>query len=322
LFPRPLPQRQQEGVQVGLQHADAAAGALPPHAVVAERPGGDPRVNQAGEDPGPLGGLFDGEQGWFALDTGCSFAAAVGCSHTAVNKVVAGREPGRRLLAAVAERLGVNPTWLMAGAGPPYLEPPSEGCAAGLPVARVPLPGAPWVHPELLEAGWPEDTEPLFAPSRYWLVLGHGAPILRERDRGFLQADRLLMETDGARFPEEQDMVDRLCVVRVGGPASVPRLGSVTYQEEDERGPARLEVDTFDLGPDPQTLGREVVYWELPGGVIRKHERPLRIIEYRGHRRAVPLPEPMLEPALSTVRYGDVVAVWVSILRRTYGLPT
>jgi hypothetical protein len=44
--------------------------------------------------------------------------------------------------------------------------------------------------------------------------------------------------------------------------------------------------------------------------------RPLRLIEHRGKKRAVPLDEIEIEPALPRIRYADIAAVWLRILRR------
>jgi transcriptional regulator with XRE-family HTH domain len=249
-----------------------------------------------------------------------AFAEKVGVSHTAVSKVVAGRPPGRRLLEKIARELKVSPAWLLTGEGEPSTEPPGQG---GVPVARKLLPGSPLEHPDLLLGDWVDDAGRLFAPSQYWLVLTSAQPIVRDPQRGFRVGDHLLMETARDRFPRKRQLDNHLCVVRFpGGEAPELKLALVEfYPGAIEEGPDRLEADTFESDPDPSVLVKEVVYRHYPGGKITQYERPLKLTQYRGKERAVPLDEIETEPMLPKIRYAAIVAVWLQILRRPGNVP-
>lgn len=246
-----------------------------------------------------------------------AFAHAIQLSHTAINKVVSGRPPGRRLLTAIVTRLRVSPAWLLTGVGQPFLEPAALGDRVGLPVVQTLLPGPPVEHQDLLSGGWIDVSQGLFAPSQYWLLLTSAQPIVRDPARGFKVGDQLLIETDRARFPKPGQLLGRLCVVRFPGGDPPLKLGAVSHHAADvDTGPERLEVDTFDLALDPSRLIREEVYRHYPHGEIRHAQRCHKIVESRGRKLAVPLGERDVEPALPRIDYTDIVAVWLHILRR------
>lgn len=245
-----------------------------------------------------------------------AFAGAVGVSHTIIAKVASGQPPGRKLLTNIAEHLRVNPTWLLTGNGEPYLEPHDLGGQSGLPASRKLLPGPPFDHQNLLTDGWIDLSGQLFFSSQYWLILVSDQPILREPFLGFRCSDQLLFETDRTRFPRERSLIQSLCIIRFSGNEPQLKLGAVTYIEAAEGEPERLEADTFDLSPDPENVIWEHVYRHYPDGNVGHHKRPLKLIKFREHMRPVPLAEEDHEPALPTIKYGDIVAVWLKILRR------
>lgn len=249
-----------------------------------------------------------------------AFATAVGLSHTAVNKVVSGQEVGRKFVSAVVEKLKVSSAWMWSGVGQPFVERPGSSGGVEVPVSLTLLPGSPLAHQELL-TGWIDVPSDLFAPSQYWLLLTSAQPLVRDASRGFRAGDQLLMETDRTRFPRERQLCERLCIVP--SPSGSPQLvlGAVTHHDADpDTGPERLEVDTFDLEIDPASLVREDVYRHYPGGEIRHHRRRLKIVEHRGGPLAVPLSDRDQEPNLPTIRYSDIVAVWLQLLRRSRGV--
>jgi transcriptional regulator with XRE-family HTH domain len=243
-----------------------------------------------------------------------AFAEKVGVSHTAVSKVVAGRPPGRGLLEKIARELKVSPAWLLTGEGEPSTEPQGQG---GVPVARKLLPGSPLEHPDLLLDDW-SDAGTLFGRGQYWLVLTSEQPIVRDPRRGFRVGDHLLVETNRDKFPRKSQLCNHLCVVRFpGGEAPALKLALVEYYPGAiEEGPERLEADSFERDPDPSVLVQEEVYRHYPGGMIRHYQRPLKLTQYRGQERAVPLSEYETEPVLPKIRYADIAGVWLQILRR------
>jgi hypothetical protein len=184
-------------------------------------------------------------------------------------KVLAGHGLGDRFVRAVSEALHINTAWLRSGEGQPYAVVVGTSPSAELPVSQVLLPGAPLAHQDLLTGGWVNLSGQLFAPSQYWLLLMSSQPIVREPLHGFRAGDQLLMETDRTRFPREMALCNDLCVVRLPAMSPPLKLGAVTHHEAtEENGPARLEVDTFDLALDCSDLIREEVYRHLPGGEV------------------------------------------------------
>ncbi len=242
-----------------------------------------------------------------------AFAAAIKVSHTAINKVVTGdREPGRKLLAAIARELGINPTWLLTGQGQP------GGGPSGLPISQQLLPGPPLEHLALLSGRWVDLPGQLFTPSQYLLEVASSEPILREPRRGFRVGDQLLMDTDRTRFPREQGLEEHLCIVRLSGKDPPLRLAEVTHYDVET---GLLEVDTFDQGPDKPALVREEVYRHYPDGQIRHSQRQFKLVQSPEGKRSVLVPPGAGEPMLPMIQYADIVAVWVQILRRPMGIP-
>jgi hypothetical protein len=237
-----------------------------------------------------------------------ALARAIGFSHAMISRVVAGTKPGRRLLAAVANHLHVNPAWLAKGQGQPFPEEAAGG--PGIPVTNILLPGPPAAHQAML-TGWLTVPEVVESSTAFWLVLKSSQPIVRRPSSGFRTGDQLLMETDPFKFPREADMRDDLCVVRGEGGADL-RLAAVSYYAASmDSGPARLEADYYDAAP-PEAADQSVVenvYRHHPDGVVEHFQR---------HHTHVPgwTLRPVLEPDLSQIRYTDVVAVWLKILRR------
>src|SRR4051812_9308103 len=66
-----------------------------------------------------------------------AMAKAIGFSHTVIANVVNGKAPGRRLLEAIAARLGVDAVWLREGEGQPFRREADAGTVRGIPVTNV-----------------------------------------------------------------------------------------------------------------------------------------------------------------------------------------
>jgi transcriptional regulator with XRE-family HTH domain len=250
------------------------------------------------------------------------FAEAIGLSHTAVNKVAAGgQEPGLKLLTAIREALRVSPAWLLDGEGQPFRDP-SDLDSQGVPMTEVLLPGPPLEHMDQVTGGLVQFADRLFTPTQYWLRLTSDQPLVRKRHLGFRAGDRLLMETDRVKFPREEKLFSRLCVVRFPDEGGRLRLAAVTHYDADpDTGPAHLEADPFEHDTDEANLITEVAYRHHPSGEITRHERQFLPKQVRGRTVAVPLDEMTnLEPQLPAVRYTDVVAVWLNVLHRPSGV--
>jgi hypothetical protein len=247
-----------------------------------------------------------------------AFAEAVGVSHTLINKVVNGQQPGRKLLTAITAKLRVDPAWLLTGQGQPFRDAAAASGRAGIPIFRVPPPGPPLEHLELVTGGWFDMSAQVSPASQYWLQLTSEQPILRENRRGFLVSDQLLMETDRARFPRESLMHDELCVVRFPEGDPPLKLATLSYFQEPGFEKGLLTADPFDLVPDSRTLITEEVYRHYPDGRVSHHKTYLQAGESEGKKRPRPAPlnERQLAPILPRISYADIVAVWLEILRR------
>jgi hypothetical protein len=248
-----------------------------------------------------------------------AFAKAVGFSHTIVARVVGGQDPGQRLMTAIVERLGVNSDWLMIGVGQPFAKP-VDAAQAGLPLVRVPLPGHPMDHQNVWEGLVPDPVGPMTVASRYWLELAPGQPLVESGTPGFLPGDRLLMETDRARFTRNQDLDNRLCVIRTRTDGKI-RLGKVEYVPAgDVDDPERLEVEYFKATPDASDAVQEHAYRHHPDGRIEFKFRTLHRGHVGGREKLVPAWQ--LEDHFGGLRVEltDIVAVWLDILFRPAGM--
>lgn len=234
-----------------------------------------------------------------------AMAKAIGFSHTIVGRVAAGTEPGRRFLEAVTKHLHVNAAWLERGEGQPFPDDHADE-DRGIPVANVPLPGPPMSYQPLLE-GWLVVPEVVPSPSVYWLALQREQAVVAQPSTGFRGGDLLLMETDPAKFPEESDLFGDLCVVRGGEGGSQLRLATVEHRGGgfDDEAP-HIEADYHDVVKTPQTVV-ENVYRHFPNGDVQHFQH--RRLPGRGEGAAV-------EPFVPTIRYTDIVSVWLRILRR------
>lgn len=247
-----------------------------------------------------------------------AFAQMIGFSHTAVGFVMKGKPPGRKLLAAVAERLHVNATWLLTGKGVPFLNMPG-GTIDGVPIAERPLPGSPQEARGLLTDERVDDAGRLFAASQYWLRLRRGTPILRDPGRRFLVDDLLLMETDRRRYPPPDTIGHDLCAVRLPaerGKAPRVKLGLVTRVEASVDEDEHLEADTFDLAVDPTLVVREDVYQTYPDQQIRHVVRHRRLPDRGAARAGDPDDLPLHGYGGVRIDYGSIVGVWTRLLRR------
>jgi hypothetical protein len=191
-----------------------------------------------------------------------------------INVLEKDQEPGRRLMEAIIENSDVNPGWMLTGKGGSYL-------SSALPVAHRALPGRPQDHRDLLTDEKVEALGDLYSASRYWLKVQPSEPIMRDKSQQIKSWDLLLMETDKAKLPQEDKLWETLCVIRV--PDVDPpeyKLATVSYRpESNDDGQARLEADTFDLGPEVIT---QIVVEESPGGELRAFKRPARPVKTEG----------------------------------------
>jgi hypothetical protein len=244
-------------------------------------------------------------------DNRTALAKAIGFSHTVIANVMKGKPPGRRLLEAITARLSVDPAWLRTGDGQPFLAggtSESDHLPDGAAVTTVPLPGPPLLHQGLITGRWV--SVPGVTPSRtaYWLELRRSEPLAQMSGSGFRPRDRLLVESDPAGIPREQHLADDLCVLRWGAAGTDLRLGWVSYQPASvDDSPARLEVDFPETSQPKLGGGVDHILRQHPDGEIEYVRQP--------HRRVNPTTQ-LVPP---TVKYADIVGVWLRILHRPVG---
>jgi transcriptional regulator with XRE-family HTH domain len=251
-----------------------------------------------------------------------TMARRLGFSPSTLSRVVTGEKPpGRRLLSAIVERLGVDSKWLLTGEGEPFVRASARaGLETAAPVANDLLPGPPQDCRELLT---PEslDTFSLLGPSQYWYRLKRDDPIVKNSGRGFRSGDLLLLEADRTRFPKADEMTNVICVVTlVVDGVSTRKLGVVThYRGSSDEGPARLEANTFDLEVDTELLVKEYIIRAYQNRKAELITRDMRLKEFRGGQVLTPLNR---ASNMSTddfeINSDNIVAYWTGILYRPF----
>lgn len=237
-----------------------------------------------------------------------AMAAATKVSLTAIVKVVSGQQaPGRRLLETLAANSEVNPAWLLVGEGAPF-----RGTA--VPVASQCLLGPPSMHPDAITGERVTETDVIYSPTRYWLMLTANEPATRVTGTGLRVGDTLLMETDRATYPALEQMNDRWVVVKLPRlKGIVARLAQACYYPAGESESEVLEVDTHE---DHPVAGRRFVLDELPEGGWRVDERKVYYAQPT-EPKGKGTPEAWRASILPrAVKMDDIVAVCVLVIRR------
>ncbi|MEI8375658.1 MAG: hypothetical protein WCJ35_22785 [Planctomycetota bacterium] len=248
-------------------------------------------------------------------------AKDIGVSQAVLWKVVeGGQAPPGKLIEVLARWPSVNLPWLFRGEG--KLNEADSGQGIPIPIAKQILPGPPDNHQMNLSGEMFSLTANFFRPTRYWHEIQPGDPVLRSSGLRLRVRDLLLMETDPRVFPDKERLDDELCGVNiVVNRAQKLKLGLVHYKPgNEESGPARIEVDTFDLGVDPSEVRRKVTSVEFRGGV-RNVETLYRLERSptTGKLVEIELGQLDLQPnlLLPTIAYEDIVCVCVFMVRRS-----
>lgn len=205
-------------------------------------------------------------------------ADEVGIAHSAIHNIIKrAREPGRRVMAAIAAHPRVNPSWLLDGAGEPLVVPRNE-----LPIADSILPGLPSAHNGLLIGQTLAVTEGHYRATRYVYRIPSAEPIVGLPAEKVAAGDLLIMEADaGAWLTNLLALADRLCGVRVpgiGGHVCVLARARLDRRTHD------LRFDTFGV---PGGEGRSQARTEGIGA----ERRPESILG-RAPRKGIFQPEP------------------------------
>jgi hypothetical protein len=119
------------------------------------------------------------------------------------------KEPGSKLLLALANLPGISRRWALHGEGEPF-----ERLPEGLPVADCLLPGPPANHEDLLTGN--HEQLKLNGEQLYVVVLREGTEILKDASAGLQPGDRLVVDADASGWRENlRQLHGRLCAVRM-----------------------------------------------------------------------------------------------------------
>ena len=247
---------------------------------------------------------------------------AVGCSHAVLSKIASGHQGvGRQLLTAIASHPKVSPAWLFGGEGEPLLaereDAPSEGWP--LPVAKQLLPGEPNDNRHLLSGESYPIAGAFYRPTRYWLEIQRGDPIVKEQSQRVHSGDLLLMETAQAWRNEHRLVDERLCAIYFvsEGSESQVRLGLVTFEPDTEDDAGYFVVDAFERSVDQSQLVREIVLREYPGARFEARLRLMHKVSKEGEpEQFAHVSNVCLGPNRKSLRLRDICAVCLMVVRR------
>jgi hypothetical protein len=244
-------------------------------------------------------------------------ARAIGCSHTAVNKIIAGtQEPGAWLIGKLAEvHEEINVRWLLTGKGEPFLSASETDHGAGwpLPVAGELLPGPPEENADRLKGA---STFPVagdqFRTSRYFLCVPSTMPIVKDVYLGVRAFDFLLLESNRDQIDVAKLEPARLCVIKQPWDDQLA-LAVVTVEDHDEG--VVLTADTFDAPARKSPEARRISIIVAPGYAPEIAVQRLEPHELRRGRKPRPTPASRFTTSAS-INVGDIVAVAVLLVRR------
>lgn len=234
----------------------------------------------------------------------------VGCSRTAIYKIVTGEQPpGRRLLSAIASHPKVNPGWLLAGEGEPLLAERKDTTVGEmiLPVAKRPLPGAPSEHADMLSGESFPVAQPFYRVSRYWLEIQRTDPIAKHGGQSVTPGDLLLMDADPLVWNRVAAIDQQLAIVRVSARKGIEyKLGKLTYIPETEGGPQELSADTFETTAHLSDVECELIIHLQPGDLWKARTVPVvrRTLKGKGKTKeaTVPVPNAAMVPEPAYVK--------------------
>jgi hypothetical protein len=151
------------------------------------------------------------DQHWFGNQN--RMAGELGVTQGLISKIIKGRQgAGREFLEKLAGQPGINREWVLTGAGQPF-PMPTKGT---LPIAVGILPGWPDRHPEKMTGQRHPVADALEKPSRYWLQVDAGSPLLRVPELAFLVGDLLMFDADSTLWVSNlESCVGRLFGVRL-----------------------------------------------------------------------------------------------------------
>lgn len=254
---------------------------------------------------------WNGNQSEMARDTKCA--------QSTLSLVASGKkEPGKRLLTLIAAHPGLNADWVFHGKGKPFSTTSSLAKAKSLPIAERVLQGSPEEFPNSVLDERQDVVPHLANPGAYFLRVQGDEPIVYDVEMGVRAGDLLLIDTASSAFPKIERLFRKLCVVRLADSPEKFCLGLVSYVEaSEEDGVERVEVDTFDLGIQPDNLVRKKHTVKVRGQkrvVVQLYRRTGDDRE----TKLVPVSDLELEPPPRQIEYKDIVGVCKMLIRKRF----
>jgi hypothetical protein len=198
-------------------------------------------------------------------------ARSLGCSPSMISRVVAGeKEPGPRLLMALASFPGISRRWALTGQGEPLssLGPEPVAGDAMLPIARQLVPGHLEAYREFLTDACLPVLRRDYSRSRYWLVVDNDD----HAERGLLPGDAILVESDGSWLSKPLLLRGKWCVL-LPNTDGAPLLRRI----EDDEYPETVIVDSPSVWCFPETNRRRsmgiVQFRAVPTRPDQEHAR-------------------------------------------------
>ena len=154
-----------------------------------------------------------------------ALARSLGCSPSMISRVVAGeKEPGPRLLMALANLPGISRRWALTGQGEPLssLGPEPVAGDAMLPIATRLVPGHLEAYREYLSDACLPVLRRDYSRSRYWFIMTNDD----HAERGLLRGDAILVESDGSWLGKPKVLKNKWCAI-CPEPEAAPVLGHV-----------------------------------------------------------------------------------------------
>jgi hypothetical protein len=206
-------------------------------------------------------------------------AGDLGVTQSLVSKIVNGdQRPGSRFIAALARQPGISAKWLLEGG-----DPPTHFFATGtLPVSRAILPGPPIDYPELVTGERFPVASAFDRPSRYWLSIQTGSPLLQVDSARLLIGDLLLVETVVEWTRNLELLLGRICCVRQFANRTEPCLVmGIVSRDADGEFLAGLDFVARLVTPTPESPSPPVI-GASPINRLVKRTRTLREVDVEG----------------------------------------
>jgi hypothetical protein len=216
-------------------------------------------------------------------------AKALGSSHAALSRVLAGQMPSGRLLEALARRADVNAQWLLTGEAQGEHGRPGVGLC---PIADTLLPGQPANYPERLSPVTLPMASPFRAEAAYWYRVRPDDAVTLDRHASVAAGDFLLVEASERWTRRPEAFAGRMVALRRPEGGDVVLAKVAVHEDTFEREEPQHEIRMF--GPA---------------------EEAVLVLRTRAEARAKPVRRLIEKPGLVFFFGDDVVGVVLQVSR-------